>query len=218
MKRRTVLAAVGSLSAAAPAVASARDSDGDGDDKNGHDCETIEIPVAKSGEEVVATEEVPEEWWDHVERSREVADELGDKLEDEPWFEGISRSTGEAEICGSSVFVVTVHASDADAARSRLAESRDGVPIEIGEPLPDAVPTDGAAAGGDEPDEIETESGNGDGDGATASNETNAAAASADDDSMPGFGIVGGLAGLGAAGYLFSSRERDGERSSRFDR
>ncbi|QRV13411.1 polysaccharide deacetylase family protein [Haloterrigena salifodinae] len=34
-----------------------------------------------------------------------------------------------------------------------------------------------------------------------------------DDDSLPGFGIAGTLAGLGTAGYLLSNRRRDDERS-----
>ncbi|WP_241175348.1 PGF-CTERM sorting domain-containing protein [Natronolimnobius sp. AArcel1] len=233
MNRRQVLATLGCLSVSAvPGAASAR-SDED-------DCELTEIATAMSGDEVIATEEVPKAWWDQVERSRDVADELYAELADEPWFERIGRSSGEDEICERNVFVVTVYTSDEEAAQSALEESRDGVPITIDEVSDDEEPEplggsmDGAADEDDDnestdderPAENETDTShddlNGESDsvnettsgdnGANSSdadavdNETDTAG---DSDSIPGFGVLGTLAGLGGVGYLLANHHRD---------
>ncbi|OVE84957.1 PGF-CTERM sorting domain-containing protein [Natronolimnobius baerhuensis] len=228
-----MLATLGCLSVSAvPAAASARTDEAD--------CELTEIATAMSGDEVIATEEVPKAWWDQVERSRDVADELSAELADKPWFERTGRSLGEDEICDRNAFVVTVYTSDEEAARSELEDSRDGVPIDIDEVSDDEGPEplggsmDGAgdedddneSTDDDRPAENETDASDDDlngesdslnettsgDDGANSSdanavdNETDTAG---DSDSIPGFGVLGTLAGLGGVGYVLANRDRD---------
>lgn len=178
MKRRSLLAAAGALGVGAVGVSA---------DEDDPDCEeTVEIATGRSGDEVTSTERVPAAWWEQVERVRGVQDELDEGLDDEPWFEGTGRSAGEREICGQHALVVTVYASDVETARSQLDEERNGVGVSIEEP-PEMAHADGDVADA------------GDGGDRTGG---------ADDDSdpTPGPGVLGALAGIGAAGVLLGWR------------
>lgn len=220
MRRRAILAAVGCLAGgaiASSAATAAADSTRTEDER---DCETTEVATTMSGDETDRTREVPEPWWEQVERSRAVAAELRAEFGDEEWFDSVGRTLGDTEICGRTAFVVTVDARDEAVARATLEESRDGVPIRIEEATESApLGGDGDDADADEIDDgnesdadassgEETEAEDDEPDG--GANETGDAKTGADgsDDSVPGFGIVGGLVGVGAAGYL-AGRGRD---------
>lgn len=229
MNRRQVLASVGCLTVGATSTAVAG-MPAQSDDET--DCEMIEIPTAKSGDEVVRTREVPEPWWNQVERARAVEDELWEEFGDEEWFDRVSRTLGDEEICGRTIFVVTVDAWDVEEARTHLEESRDGVRIRIEEA------TESAPLGGDGDDVIRDEID--DGNESKSEDETSSAddtepegdepddranestdetgddgenGVDGSDDSLPGFGIGGAVAGLGAVGYHLSNRRHSGDES-----
>ena len=218
MHRRTLLAATGSLAIGAMAVAAA---DADESTTDDHDCETVEIATAKSGDEVIATEEVPEPWWEQVERTRDVQEELTAEFGDESWFEGSGRTTGGEEICGQNAFVVIVYTDDQEMARETLGAQRHDVPIRLREPL-DLETVEEDLYDGDVPLSPHEENGDGDAsqdeeegaNGSSATDDTDSSddRDSGDDtDSVPGFTAVATLAGLAGAISLLAGR--DGGRS-----
>ena len=222
MHRRTLLAATGSLAIGAMAAADADESTTDD-----HDCETVEIATAKSGDEVIATEEVPEPWWEQVERTRDVQEELAAEFGDESWFEGSGRTTGSEAICGRNAFVVTVYTEERKTAREKLGDRRQDVAIRLREPL-DLETVDEDLYDGDVPLSPHEEDGDDDAsqdeeegandssaaDDTGSSDDTNSSDgmdSSDDTDAVPGFTAIATLAGLAGAISLLAGR--DGDRS-----
>lgn len=195
MKRRTLLATAGAVTAGAPSFAAGQ-SGTDGEP----DCSGESIAVAKRGNETVETRSVPTAWYDRVETARELQDEFREEYGDEPWFETTGRGSGPNEICGMGAPKVTVYVNDADAARAALPDERDGVPIHV-----DANPPDPPESGGDVAR------------GETAvpeRDEANETPQQTDrTDETPGMGPLGAVLGLGGAIGLLGHR-RDGDRKS----
>lgn len=209
MHRRALLASIGTvaggtagLGAGTAAAQSNQSADGDAE------CEPVSIPVAKSGNQTVATREVPAAWWDQVERSRTVADEIREAYADEPWFVRGGRSSDGEQLCGSSKFVLTVYADDVEAAEAALPERRDGVRIrvEYGDEsewdtrFADDATSDPRTAGDGTPaSETPDES----------TNESDESSAT-DADGTPGFGVLGTLLGAGVTTTLVARLRDDG--------
>ena len=217
MHRRTLLAATGGLAIGAVSMAAA-DSDetshSDEPTTDGHDCETVEIATAKSGDEVVATEDVPEPWWEQVERTREIQEEITDAYADEPWFDGSGRTTGDEEICGRNAFVVTVYTDDEETAREVLGDLRQDVGIRFEEPL-DLEPLGGDPLEDDVPVSFDEENADDDlldQEDAENGNASDDEYSSDDTDSVPGFGVLATAVGLAGAGCLLAGRGRVGGR------
>lgn len=220
MKRRTALAATAGLAAGWPAVplAGARDDP---------DCDRVEeIVVAKSGDEPVATEEVPAPWWEQVERARDVHDEIREEYRDAPWYRASGRTAGEREICGRTEMAVVVYAADVGEARAALEDERDGVPITVKEyeepevALATATPDAGGentstGAPDDTPDGAPDETPD---DTPDATPDADTESATDEAERLPGPGMLGALAGLAGAGYLAARRRADGSARQFDDR
>lgn len=199
MHRRALLASIGAvaggtagLGAGSAAAQSNQSADGD------VECEPVSIPVAKSGNQTVATREVPAAWWDQVERSRTVADEIGEAYADEPWFVRSGTSSDGEQICGSSKMVLTVYADDVEAAEAALPERRDGVRIRVEH----GDESDwGTRFAGDETPASETPD--------ETTNESDESSAT-DADGTPGFGVLGTLLGAGVTTALVARLRDDG--------
>lgn len=204
MKRRALLAALGASTLGVAGTAAGRSAQATDDQR---DCETVEIPVAKSGNQTIATREVPAEWWDHVERSRTVSDEIGEEFGDEAWFQGSGRSSDGETICGSSKMVLTVYARDVDAAEAALPERRDGVRIRV-EPERD-VSLAGPAELDDADVSENTTPDHGSAQNDTADDGAADEAAEPEADGAPGFGVLGALLGAGGAAALARLRRND---------
>lgn len=212
MNRRTVLATVGGL-AVGTSVASLAGAESDDPD-----CEPVEIDVAKSGDEVVQTEEVPKAWKEQVEHTRDVQDELGAEYGDTDWYEGTGRTSGDREICDRNEMMIRVRASDPEAARAELGEEYEGVQIEIvapdGEPEQDLGGQEDGLVDDDGPESNEGADGDSGSTDGGPDGDSDADDADGDDDQSddsvvgdaPGFGALGALGGLVGAGYLYTRR------------
>lgn len=62
--------------------------------------ETIEVPVAKSGEEVLATRTVPRTWWNHVKRVRRIKDRVHDRARGDEAIRNVKIGLGPKRIGG----------------------------------------------------------------------------------------------------------------------
>lgn len=70
--------------------------------------DTIDIPIIKSGNEVVKWKSVPEDWWDHESRSIQAMEELIENYESNPAVVGVGVRTSPNRIDGKRKSVVRV--------------------------------------------------------------------------------------------------------------
>lgn len=95
--------------------------------------DTVEIVVVEHLGEALVTKEVPQGWYQAVQRSRTVRDVLVDRYQNEAWLGSIGRSAGSASIGGMAVPTITAYARDVATAERKLPSQIDGVTIDIAE-------------------------------------------------------------------------------------
>lgn len=129
MKRRSLLKLVGGGIASAGLMGSAAGSVS-GDDRHYTDCATVEIEVTSSG----ATEEVPAEWYDKVQRSDEITSDLVRDYLGKEWVERILETSGDDLICDTHAHPeIHVYVTDVARAQSEFPNEVDYIPIVIRE-------------------------------------------------------------------------------------
>lgn len=99
--------------------------------------DTIEIPIGKRGDKVIIWDEVPEDWWEHVKKSRRSRAQIHSKFASDNNVKGIKTTTGKGTIAGRQKLktVVEIDKSVSEKiglqkATPDLPEEANGIPIE----------------------------------------------------------------------------------------
>ncbi len=114
-----------------------------------YDCtETTEIPVTKSGGEIIRTKEVSTAWYEHKQYVNEQLDEFVDTypLEEDDWlfFAGITAT--EETICDQLRMALKVQVTDEQRALDEFGDSYGGIELIIEECPPPVATSDRARA------------------------------------------------------------------------
>jgi len=98
-----------------------------------HDGRHRTIVVGEYKNEPIVTRKVPEEWYEHVQRSRRAQDELSERFSDESWFDQIGRTSrdGNYRIGDLKEMKLRVRATDRDGAEREVPDRQNDIPVEI---------------------------------------------------------------------------------------
>ena len=98
-----------------------------------HDGRHRMIVVGEYKNEPIVTRKVPEEWYEHVQRSQRAQDELSERFSDEPWLNQIGRTNrdGNYRIGDFKKMKLRVRVTDRDGAEREVPDRQNDIPVEI---------------------------------------------------------------------------------------
>lgn len=92
----------------------------------------VEIPYVKRGDEVVMTKEVPQEWYEHVQHVRQVADTANEQFSSNPGVLGMGIAKSNRRYGGKNGLLVEAKVHPSQYAGT-LPDEVEGIPIETTE-------------------------------------------------------------------------------------
>lgn len=90
--------------------------------------DTVEVPIAKSGDEVAVTREMPTARWEHLTTSRTVADDVRDRVGSHAAVQSVGRRVSSERLAGGNKIEVVVYVEDTSVDLG-LPDAVDGVSI-----------------------------------------------------------------------------------------
>lgn len=99
---------------------------------------TVRIPVTKHGDKVLKWKEVPRSWYEHMNHSEQVRDEITKRYLDKSGIHGIASARWEKRFDGKYGLLVEVEVNP-ETYDGSLPDSKDGIPIRTTE-APDLRP------------------------------------------------------------------------------
>lgn len=97
--------------------------------------DTVQITIIETNDSHSenVTKEVPEDWYQFILRSREVASKLGSDLQSKKWFDGLTRASSSKEVAGKKVPRIEIESTNVGRAETSndVPESKDDVDIEV---------------------------------------------------------------------------------------
>ena len=95
--------------------------------------DTVTIPVAQSGEEILATKEVPRDWWEQMVKSRDVHHSLHNRYENVAGIEDIGLTSIDETISGRRKGAVSIYVDSNVSPEPDIPDSVEGIDIVVKE-------------------------------------------------------------------------------------